>query len=101
MVPVATTEPPTVSVIISEPDNTEVHNGQDALDAVFSVEDLIFDKPSDGNDKDLHAEDDFMESEDIPKPKYACVRPHKWFSDVLKEKLQVVESMTSLEILIL
>ena len=55
------------------------------------VEDFIFDMPSDGNDKDLDAEDDFMESENIPKPNHAHVKPPKWFSDVLKEKLQIVE----------
>ena len=49
------------------------------------------DKPSDDIDKDLDIEDDFMESEEIPKPKHACVRPPKWFSNVLKEKLQIVE----------
>jgi len=58
---------------------------------VFGVEDFIFDKPSDDIDKDLDIEDDFMESEEIPKLKHACVRPPKWFSDVLKEKLQILE----------
>ena len=32
-----------------------------------------------------------MESENIPKPKHARVKPPKWFSDLLKEKLQIVE----------
>ena len=91
VVPVAATEPPPVHVIISEPDNAEIDNSQDALDAVFQVEDFIFDMPSDGNDKDLDAENDFLESEDIPKPKHAHVKPPKWFSEVLKEKLQIVE----------
>jgi len=84
MAPVATTEPPPVHVIISEPDNAEINNSQDSLDAVFGVEDFIFDKPSGDIDKDLDIEDDFMESEEIPKLKHAHVRPPKWFSDVLK-----------------
>ena len=96
MAPVATTDPPLVHVIISEPDNAEINNSQDALDAVFGVEDFIFDNPSDDIDKDLDIEDDFMESEEIPKPKHPCVRPPKWFSDVLKEKLQIVEKRDKL-----
>jgi len=94
--PVATTKQPPVCIIISESDNTEIDNSQDALDAVFGVEDFIFDKPSDDIDKDLDTEDDFMESDEIPKPKHACVRPPKWFSDVLKEKLQIVEKHENL-----
>ena len=89
--PLATTEPPPVCVIVLEPDNTEINNNQDVLDAVFGVEDFIFDTSSDDIDEDLDIEDDFMESEEIPKAKHAHVRPPKWLSDVLKEKLQIVE----------
>ena len=94
--PVATTEPPPVRVIISEPENTEINNNQDALDAAFGVEDFIFDNPFDDVDEDLDIEDDFMESEEIPKAKHARVRPPKWLSDVLKEKLQIVEKRDKL-----